>query len=147
MFWKSFCISRRQRAIMRGLMGTRTDHPRARWVWLGRTVAFAVVVSAIASLLFMGAWMYVLVRGPVERSWREGPMVVTWVADEMGITRRVVLEPATGIPMLRGLGLSRATWTVRKEEGFWFRRGDEIDRRFVPSIATLRDVDIEQLKA
>jgi hypothetical protein len=101
---------------MRGLMGTRTDHARSRWVWLGRTVAFGVVVSAIGSLLLLGEWIYVHMHGAVEWSRREGPMVVTWVGDGQGITRRVMLEPATGIPIQQGWGISRAFWIVHDDE-------------------------------
>jgi hypothetical protein len=106
-----------------------------------------VVVSAIGSLLLLGEWIYVRVHGAVEWSRREGPMVVTWVADGQGITRRVMLEPAAGIPIQQGWGISRAFWTVHGDEGFWSGRGEKIDRLFVPAIPTLRGLDIEELKA
>jgi hypothetical protein len=95
--------------------------------------------------------MFVRARGPLESSVRDGSTVRMWVADEGGIARGVIREPAGGVPAVPVPAYSaddpgraytmRAWWTTRNREWFWFRITQRTERHFVPPIPSHGELD------
>jgi hypothetical protein len=112
--------------------------------------AFGVIASALGSIAFLGAWIFVRVRGPVESSARDGSTVRMWIADEGGIARGLIREPSGGVPAVPvpaysaqepGRGYTtRAAWPTRNQEWFWFRVTERTERHFVPPLPSKNGV-------
>jgi len=105
-----------------------------RWRRSRRCAVIGIILSTIASLIFLAAWIYVRAAGPREWSWREGPKVVNWELNGDEMVREVEREPPEGVPPTSGDGRQWMSWSAGHREWFYFHTDRHIKRYFVPPI-------------
>jgi len=112
------------------------ESPKHRWTGLRVATLFGVAVSTVGCITFLVSWIYIRTYGPVNRSTRDGSTVRIWIADQGGIARGVVHEPAAGLPTPTAAGVTWGSWPTRNQEWFWFRLTERTKRYFVPAISS-----------
>jgi hypothetical protein len=115
-------------------MSAIAQNPKRWWTSFRVVLLFGVAASALASIIFLGCWIYIRMKGPVNHSTRDGSTVRIWLANNDGIARGLVQEPAAGVPTPTGEGVTHFGWPTRNQEWFWFRFTERTDRHFVPPI-------------